>query len=156
MTQRETCFYLLYKQHKQDPQVYINVFDLMGETYCKELGIYGFVSHECSARMSKLFDENKNRRTMERLFERKYMHGRSGSKWYAYRLNLHPSKDLIISDDLVSFYAALKANQQRYDENTTQAPDGDGEGPVLPPVLPNGQREEDGEPLRPGEDRVAP
>lgn len=122
MTQEETCFYLLYKLHKDNPEAWINVFDLMGETYCKELGIYGFVSHECSSRMSKMFDENKNHRTAERLFERKKVRGKTpGSKWYAYRLNPHPNKDLIISDTLVAFHAAVKANTQKHDKNTTEA-----------------------------------
>lgn len=126
ITQREAVFYQMYTLHRREkaegkPHDFINVFDFMGEVYCKEVGKYGFVSHMCSARASELFAENKNWRTNENLFERKKVHGRSGAVWYAYRLNTHPREELIISDDLKRFYKQLRANRKPHDQNTTQA-----------------------------------
>lgn len=125
ITQREAVFYQMMLRHREDKKNgqefgYINVFDFMGEVYCRELGLWGFVSHECSARASKLYSENVDRLTGFQLFERKLVYGRSGAKWYAYRLNPHATKKNVISDDLKRFRSRVKANEIKHDQDTTK------------------------------------
>lgn len=55
--------------------------DFMGECYFPETNKHYFVSYEASARLSTLFKENP-----ELLFREK-IEGRSGAKYYGYRLN---------------------------------------------------------------------
>jgi hypothetical protein len=105
ITQREAIFYRLYQLLKEKRGDYIPVYELMGEIYCHESGKWGFVSYECSARASELIKENPS------LFQRQMLEGKSGAKYYGYRMNPEPSLEMIESEDLRAFHRMLKRNQ---------------------------------------------
>jgi len=104
LTQKETIFYILYQSHKDTATIerFVPVFEFMGETYCKELGLWGFVSHECSARASEMKSENPQ------MFERKTIHGKSGAKYYGYRITLYPKPEMLKDEKLISFHKKIK------------------------------------------------
>lgn len=106
LTQKEAIFYQLYNAHKKMPGEYIPVFKFMGEIYCKELGLWGFVSHECSARCSEMKKENPA------LIEFKTIYGKSGAKYYGYRFTLYPKPDMIRDEKLRKFHRMIKPKQQ--------------------------------------------
>lgn len=107
ITQKEAIFYQLYNSFKEDPSVFIPVFEFMGEKYCEELGLWGFVSHECSARCSEMKKENPN------LIESTTITGRSGAKYYGYRLKSNASAAYIEDKKLLDFYERLKRARQK-------------------------------------------
>lgn len=104
ITQKEAIFYTLYKAFKETPGEYIPVFKFMGEVYCKELGLWGFVSHECSARSSEMRKENPG------LIEITTITGKSGAKYYGYRFSADAKAELIKDESLLKFYKSLKAH----------------------------------------------
>ncbi len=81
---------------------YIPVFKFMGEIYCPEVGKWGFVSHECSARSSELKKENPN------LFDFITIKGKSGAKFFGYRLRPGAKPSDIVSPELFKFFEQLK------------------------------------------------
>ena len=109
LTQKEAIFFILYKNLKSDdPEKYIPVWQFMGEVYCEAVGKWGFVSHECSARASELKKDNPE------LIQRKHIVGRSGAKYYGYRINPWVTKEMINDQKLrdlryqLSIYRAKK------------------------------------------------
>lgn len=101
LSQKETIFYVLYKKFKEGKGDYVPVFHVMGETYCEELKKWGFVSYECSARLSEMFKENPG------LIQRHTIAGKSGARYFGYRINPSPSQGLIKDDTLLDFHASL-------------------------------------------------
>lgn len=106
VTQRQAIFYQLWKQRRIPngaKYAYIPIFDLMGEVYVKEhFGVWAFVSYEVSARMSELCSRNPS------LFESKKIVGKSGAKYYAYRLHEGVKQDDIKDPDILEFYLKIK------------------------------------------------
>lgn len=102
LTQKESIFFALYKSFKGDDSArYVPVFEFMGEHYCQEVGKWGFVSHECSARASEMKKDNPD------LIERKTLTGKSGARYYGYRISPYVSKNMILDDKLKSFHWSL-------------------------------------------------
>lgn len=106
VTQHQAIFYQLYKSRIKDPEVYIPIWLLIGEIYVEELGIWGFVSYEVSARMSELYKDNP------RLFERKMVTGKTGAKYYAYRIAWEVLPGDIVDPDLKKFYIIIKQHKK--------------------------------------------
>lgn len=106
VTQAQAIFYQLLQKRREDAQKFTPIFDLIGEVYVKEYGVWGFVSYEVSARMSELFSKNPS------LFERRQIVGKSGAKYFAYRLYLDVSPADIKDPDLLEFYRKIKSYQQ--------------------------------------------
>jgi hypothetical protein len=102
ITQKEAIFYKLYQAFKDQPGVYIPVFEFMGEIYAKEVSKWGFVSHECSARASEMRRDNPG------LIEAKKVTGVSGAKYYTYRINPEAKPEMIKDELLARFYKILK------------------------------------------------
>lgn len=102
ITQKEAIFYTLYRAFKDTPGEYVPVFKFMGEVYVPEVGKWGFVSHECSARASELRTENPG------LIEKTTITGKSGAKYYGYRFSANAKPDLILDKNLLSFYQVIK------------------------------------------------
>jgi hypothetical protein len=102
VTQVQTMFYKLYEARKLDKEKYTPIFELIGEAYVKPIGVWGFVSYEVSARMSEMFKKNP------KLLERKYIIGKSGAKYYAYRLSINVTPADIVDLDLKEFYDKCK------------------------------------------------
>lgn len=80
LTQKQSIFYQLIKEKKRNSADYIPLWKLMGEVYCVELDLWGFVSYEIPARMSEMYQDN------EGMLERVIVTGKSGARYYAYRL----------------------------------------------------------------------
>lgn len=102
ITQKEAIFYTLYQAFKETPGEYIPVFKFMGEVYAKEVGLWGYVSHECSARCSELKSENPL------LIESITITGKSGAKYYGYRIKPGVGPDVQIDPKLKIFYKKIK------------------------------------------------
>lgn len=101
LTMKETCFYLLYKKFKEGKGEYIPVFSFMGETFSEEVSKWGFVSYECSARLSELYSENPG------LIQRQMLTGKSGAHYYGYRITPTPTLDLIKDEALRAFHKRI-------------------------------------------------
>lgn len=113
-TQRETIFYRLYRRfkaarpiHKGQPPVheYLPVYGLMGEEWIEEVGKWGYVSYECSARASEMIKTNPE------LIQRQTIKGKSGATYYGYRLNPRANVDMIRDPDLLTFYRRITGNK---------------------------------------------
>lgn len=98
ITQKEAIFYTLYQAYNNNRGEYIPVFKFMGEIYCKELDLWGFVSHECSARCSEMRTDNPE------LIEHTVITGKSGATYYGYRINPLANVDMIKDKALLKFY----------------------------------------------------
>jgi hypothetical protein len=102
ITMYQAIFYQLYMARKKDKERYIPIWKLIGEVYVKELDKWAFVSYEISARISEMYYENPL------LLERKHVIGKSGSRYYAYRLSQRVSVSAIRNEKVLSFYLRLK------------------------------------------------
>lgn len=108
LTQKESIFYALYKSFKGEESFrFIPVFEFMGEHYCQEVGKWGFVSHECSARASEMKKENPE------LIERKTIQGKSGARYYGYRINPYVKPEMIKDSALASFHKQVMSYRQK-------------------------------------------
>lgn len=103
VTQHQAIFYQLYKSRLEDPERYIPIYQLIGEIEIKELGLWGFVSYEVSARMSELYSENP------KLFSRKEVQGKTGARYFAYRIRQGVQPEDIADPDLFKFYKIIKS-----------------------------------------------
>ena len=107
ITQIQTIFYRLYKHFKSEKrEEYIPIFEFMGEVYVEELGKWGWMSYELPARFADIKNGNPG------LLEQKLVTGKSGAKYYAYRLTLTGSYELIKDEKLVEFYKLIKAKSR--------------------------------------------
>jgi hypothetical protein len=102
ITQRQAIFYQLYKNRLKNPDEFIPIWQLIGEVYAEEINLWGFVSYEVSARMSELWSDNLL------LFERKQVVGRTGAKYYAYRIRHGASSSDINDKEILEFYQKIK------------------------------------------------
>lgn len=105
VTQRQAILFHLYRQRKNavDHEMYIPVWKMIGEVFVPEVGLWGFVSYEVSARMSEMFKENPG------LFERVMMKGKTGAQYYGYRIALNAKPSDIVEKDLKEFYSKIKS-----------------------------------------------
>lgn len=103
---RQACFYRLYRNRKDGVNAFIPVFEFMGEVHCTELDLWGFVSHECSARMSQMRSENPN------LLEIQERKSRAGGTYYAYRIRPDASASLIIAEPERALYDRIKLRER--------------------------------------------
>ncbi len=101
VTQHQAIFYQLYQARAKDPEAYIPIWQLIGEIFVTEVKLWAFVSYEVSARMSELYSQNP------RLFERKQITGKTGAKYFAYRIRLGVVPDDIVESDLKRFYKII-------------------------------------------------
>jgi hypothetical protein len=101
-TQKHMAFYKLYTSREQDRERYVPTWECVGEMYIEEVNEWCFMSYKCPARLSDLYNENPN------LLERKELTGKSGSKYYGYRIRLGVSVTDIENKDLLKFYKTLK------------------------------------------------
>lgn len=126
LTQTEAIFYLMYKSFKNQlpdfrkqiifegkndlsdtKAFYIPVFKFMGEIYCEELGLWGYVSHECSARCSELKKVNRN------LIDVTTIEGKSGARYYGYRFSPNATPSLIDDPKLKEFYKLVAKRSKK-------------------------------------------
>ena len=100
-TMRQAIFHTLYGRLKEGSSGYVPVHELMGERYIKETKQWAFVSYEVSARCSAMMKENPG------LLERVMVTGKSGARYYAYRISPSATPDLIRDETLMQFYRAI-------------------------------------------------
>lgn len=105
LTQYEAIFYRMYTEHRKDKdrapfplKELIPVHDFMGEIYSEEMELWGFVSYEVGARISELFSDNPG------LFHREMITGKSGAKYYGYRIADTATGEMIRDPKLKSVY----------------------------------------------------
>lgn len=103
VTQEQAVFYQLYDRYRKGDHAFVPVFAVMGEVYVKELGKWGYVSYECSARLSGMTKKNPG------LLERAKITGKSGAKYYGYRIAPKPRQELIQDAALLEFYRRVKS-----------------------------------------------
>ena len=102
ITQKKAVFYLLWKAHKEEPEKYLPAWHFIGEYYMKELNEWFFLSYKGPANGIAIFFENPG------LIERRQTVGKTGAKYYEYRMNLHPTFEMIKDADLRGFAGRLE------------------------------------------------
>lgn len=105
ITLKQMAFYLLYQNYKTTPENYVDVWKFVGELYIKELGKWVLMSYTCVHRAFEIFDENPG------LVERQKVRGKSGARYFQYRIAPMPSADKIKDPSLLAFYNKIKKSQ---------------------------------------------
>ena len=122
ITQKEAIFYQLYMQRvlaetDEEKYKYIQIWKLIGEVFCPEVHLWGFVSYEVSARASEMFKYNTG------LLERKYMRGKTGARYYGYRISINAKPSLIQDEKLLKFYQSIVKNKIHNEKRTKKEKD---------------------------------
>jgi len=102
ITQKKAVFYILWKSYKEDPAQFVPAWRFVGELSIPELNKYFFMSYKCPANGVDLYFENTG------LIERRTTTGKSGSKYYEYRIALNPTLDKIKDENILKFYKMIK------------------------------------------------
>lgn len=126
LTQKELVFYKLYKERLKDAERFVNVWEFIGEIYIEELDTWGFMSYTCVHRAFEVYDENYG------LVERKKVTGKSGSRFYAYRLSPSVSVSNIREPKLLKLYKTIK----KYETDSAKVAGRNAERPVLQSMRP--------------------
>lgn len=115
MTQKKAVFYMLLAAWRRDKTEYVPAWKFVGELYIEELDEWFFMSYKCPANGVNIYFENPG------LIQRRETKGRSGSKYFEYRLD-DPSIAKIVDTDLRNFYLKIKQEKRRS---------------LLKPIIPN-------------------
>lgn len=102
MTQKKAVFYILWKQYKENPEVFVPAWKFVGELFIKEIGKWFFMSYKCPANGIDIYFDNPG------LIERRTTTGKSGAKYYEYRIAPNPSADKIQEEHILKFYKLIK------------------------------------------------
>ena len=103
LMQPQLAFYKLYTSFKEKPDRYVAAWEFVGEIFVKELNKWGLMSYKCPARLSEMMKANPG------LIERTTVHGKSGARYFAYRINPYGASAVHIKDpQLVSLYNRIK------------------------------------------------
>lgn len=103
VTQKQCAFYVLYREHRNDPDRYVPAWEFGGEMQIPELNKWVLMSYKCPARLTDLFQENPG------LLERELITGKSGSTYYGYRLAHNTTPAAIRDPHIRAFYQKIKA-----------------------------------------------
>ncbi len=119
LSQKCLAFYKLYTEYKKDPLRYVPTWEFGGEVYVQQINEWGLMSYKCPTRLTEIFKGNPG------LLNREQVRGRSGSKYYQYRVAPNPSLEKIQDHALLEFYKRIKnptlwANQQSNYDNTNK------------------------------------
>lgn len=114
---QEAVFYRLYQAYQAKEERYIPVHEFMGEIYVKELSKWGYVSYECSARLSEMHKANPG------LLQRTYLTGKSGAHFYGYRITPGARPELIKDERLVSFHKRIRPKPKPVTREATKTHD---------------------------------
>lgn len=101
ITQKRAVFYILWKAFREDPQQYVPAWKFVGELYIKEIDTHFFMSYKCPTNGLEIFADNPG------LVERRYFTGKSGAKYYEYRIAANPSIEKIKEKNIAEFYTLL-------------------------------------------------
>lgn len=106
LTQMQVAMYILIMNKWLGGNKLIPVYDFMGERYISELGKWGYISYECSARLSKMYSDNPG------LLYREKIHGRSGASFYGYKIRESAQPSNILSKELRDVYDIMAAKRK--------------------------------------------
>lgn len=109
-TQEIAVFYILYKAYKEDPEQFVPAWKFIGELHIKELNHWFFMSYKCPTNGLKIYFSSPG------LLERRMTTGKTGAKYFEYRIAPNPSESKILNPPLLDFYKTLKIkikNEQR-------------------------------------------
>lgn len=101
-TQKKTAFYILWKAYKENPEQFVPTWKFVGEIYIEELNHWFFMSYKGPTNGLTIYFDNP------KLFERKHVEGRSGAKYYEYKIKTDDIENAIEDPDLLEFYNLLK------------------------------------------------
>lgn len=99
LTQKRAVFYLLLKAEG----AWIPAWKFVGEIDIPELGTTFFMSYKCPANGVDVFHKNPG------LIERERVTGKSGARYYQYRIAQPLNEDLIQEADMKEFYQLITA-----------------------------------------------
>jgi hypothetical protein len=102
ITQKQLAFYKLYTSYKEDPEKYHPTWEFGGEIFIKELNKWELMSYKAPTRLTDIFQENP------KLLDRRMVKGKSGSKYYEYKIAPNPSLEKIRDVSLEQFYLRIK------------------------------------------------
>lgn len=102
VTQEKAFFYMLWKNYQATPEEYIPAWKFVGELYIEELGIWFLMSYKCPANGANVYLNNKD------LIQRRQTRGRTGAKYYEYRIAPNPSVEKIKDKNILEFYKDIK------------------------------------------------
>jgi len=102
ITQKKAVFYILWKAYKENPEQFVPAWRFVGELAIPELDKYFFMSYKCPANGVELYFENPG------LIERRITTGRSGAKYYEYRIAPNPTLDKIKDENILKFHKMVK------------------------------------------------
>lgn len=102
ITQKKAVFYILWKAYKENPEQYIPAWKFVGELFIEELKEAFFMSYKCPTNGLDIYFDNPG------LLDRRYFTGKSGAKYYEYRIAPLPSKEKIKDSSILEFYEELK------------------------------------------------
>lgn len=103
LTQARAVFYLLWKTYKRNPQEFMPTWRALGELEVPELGEHFFMSYKTPTNGFNIFFQNPD------LIEREWTEGKSGAKYFTYRIKSPFLESNIVEKSLQDFYTALKA-----------------------------------------------
>lgn len=104
LTQTQLAFYKLYTEHKLNPERFVKIWEFVGEIHLKELGEWGLMSYTCVHRVFEIFSDNPG------LVERQMTKGKSGARYYEYRITPSPRVELIKDESLRSLLEKVRRN----------------------------------------------
>lgn len=102
LTQKEMAFYKLYTAFREEPGRWVSAWEFVGEMFVKELNLWVLMSYKTPTNGLDIFFENPG------LLERQKVRGKSGSRYYQYRIAPNPAPEKIKDDALFQFYKIIK------------------------------------------------
>lgn len=108
ITQKKAVFYVLWKAHKETPEKFIPAWHFVGELFLKEVNQWFMMSYKCPANGVEIYFDNPG------LIERRLTTGKTGAKYFEYRMNQNATFNLIVDPDIKAFAQTI---ERRYREN---------------------------------------
>jgi len=102
ITQKQLAFYKLYKQFKEDSEKYIPIWEFGGEIKVEELNRWELLTYKAPTRLTDLYQQNPG------LFQRRMVTGKSGAKYYEYKIAPDPTVGKIRDIHIVEFYNKIR------------------------------------------------
>jgi hypothetical protein len=105
ITQKKTAFYILWKAHKANPEEYLPAWKFVGEIHIEELGKWAFMSYKGPTNGLVIYFDNPG------LVERQMTTGKTGARYYEYRLAPHSGLAMIRDTELREFAESLESQR---------------------------------------------
>ena len=106
MTQKKAVFYILWKAYLENSEMFVPAWKFVGELHIPEINEWFLMSYKCPTNGLDIYFDNPN------LIERRYFTGKSGAKYYEYRLIYPFNKDKIIEDAIKTFYLDVSGERK--------------------------------------------